>query len=257
MKTSSFIQDQVHHTKSTRFQVIKPELIETVLSKHGFNLASLKTGQAIIQDRAAHQTTIARYRSQNEMKINGHNLDIVAKVPHLYGAVELFLGTYRQVCSNGMTVGIKFTSFKIKHLGSPIDQIEQALPILVAQEQQLVETIKAMQDTKLSPAMLENLAYDAAVLRLNGITNVLTLDSRSLLAKRRNEDVSSDLYTTLNVIQENLVRGNLSYLIRSLDKDGVPTTRNQTARAVGDRSVRSVEFNAKLWDIATSYIKAA
>lgn len=257
MRSSSFIQDKAHGTKSQRFQPIKPELIQSVLTPHGFNLATLKTGVAVLADRADFQTTIARYRSQSEMKINGHNLDIVAKVPHLYGAVELFLGTYRQVCSNGMVVGLKFNSFKIKHLGSPVEQIEHALPILVAQEQQLVETIKAMQGVTLSSGDLEHFAYGAALLRLDGIKNVYNLKSRALLAPRRDDDRSPDLYTTLNVIQENLIRGSLEYSIHSVDKDGMPTIRNQTARMIGDRSVKSVEFNSKLWDLATSFIKAA
>ncbi len=260
MKSTSFLQDQRHGTKSQRFQPIKPEMIAEVLSPHGFNLASLKTGQAILPDRADHQTTIARYRSQNEMKIGGHYLDIVAKVPHLYGAVELFLGTYRVICGNGMAVGVKFNSFKVKHLGNPADQIKQALPILVAQEQAMVETIQAMQGIQLNFSMQLQLASAAATLRLGDQSNLLQQFSEDLLIARRAEDEREDLYTVFNRIQENLVRNRMRYTTQSVRLvNGVQETyvRNNTTSPIGERSVRSVDFNRQLWDLGTSFIKTA
>ncbi len=257
MKSASFIQDRAHATKSQRFQPIKPELIESVLTKHGFNLASLKTGRAVLTDRANHQTTIARYRSATELKIAGNYLDIVAKVPHLYGAVELFLGTYRQVCSNGMVVGTKFTSIKIKHLGNPIEQIEQALPILVAQEKQMVETIQALQNRVLSQNEIEQFAFGAAKIRLTGLTNVQAFEFGDLLTVRRSEDLGHDLYSVMNVVQENIVRNRMQYTLNSVNADGIASVRNATARGVGERSMRSIELNAKLWDLATEFLRAA
>ncbi len=260
MKTTSFLQDQRHETKSQRFQPIKPELIESVLKPHGFNLVSLKTGRAINPDRTDHQTTIARYRSQNEMRIGGHHLDIVAKVPHLYGAVELFLGTFRQVCSNGMTVGVKFTSFKVKHLINPMRQIQELIPLLVAQEQAMVETITAMQSRYLSDAEQYSLAARAAVLRMAGKENVLQVMAQDLLVARRAEDEQTNLYTVFNRVQENLIRNRMRYTLNAVRTiNGIQESyiRNGTTRPVGESSVRSVEFNRQLWDLGTSFLKVA
>ncbi len=257
MKSTSFIQDQKHVTKSQRFQPIKPELIESVLSPHGFKLASLKTGRAVLADRANHQTTIARYRSATELKIGGNYLEIVAKVPHLYGAVELFLGTYRVVCSNGLVVGTKFSSIKIKHLGNPVQEIEQALPLLVAQENAMVQTIQAMQERQLSQNEITLFAYNAARSRLSGVEHVESIFSDDLLDVKRLEDQGADLYSVMNVVQENLVRHKMRYTLNSTRGDGTAYVRNATARGIGERSIRSIELNAKLWDLATEFLRAA
>ncbi len=257
MKSTSFIQDQRHVTKTDKFQPIKPELIESVLANHGFNLASLKTGKARNADRANHQTTVARYRATTEMKIGGHYLDIVAKVPHLYGAVELFLGTYRVICSNGLTVGTKFVSVKIKHLGNPIAEIEQALPILVAQGQAMQDDMQEMKQRVLSRSEMDSLARGIATLRLSGIPNVSQVQWDQLLVARRQDDMLPDLYTTFNRIQENIVRHGFQYITTSQNETGETVIRNGTARKIGETSVRSIEMNAKMWDLATAFLKAA
>lgn len=256
IKSTSFTQDQRHLTKSSRFQPVKPELIADVLSNHGFTMASLKTGKARLTDRESHQTTIARYRSNTEMKIGGNYLDIVAKVPHLYGAVELFVGTYRVICSNGLTTGFKFDSYKVKHLGNPTDQILEALPKLVAQEKLLVETIQAMQNRVLTNFELIEIANRVAIIRLEGINNAHNVNYLGLLKRHRNEDQGNDLYTVLNVLQENIVRTGLTYqtiLTNSLTNETV--VRNATARRIGETSVRSININSRIWDVATEFLK--
>ena len=63
-----------------------------------------------------------------------------------------------------------------------------------------------------------------------------------MLIPHRDEDSKDDLYTTLNVIQENLLRGNVS---------GV---NNTTGRRFTSREITSigkdVDVNQGLWDIA-------
>ena len=70
----------------------------------------------------------------------------------------------------------------------------------------------------------------------------MQVDYKDLLFPHRDEDTKDDLYTTLNVIQENLLRGNVS---------GV---NNITGRKFTSREITSigkdVDVNQGLWDIA-------
>ncbi len=258
-KSSSFIQDQKHSTKSARFQAVKPELVETVLAQRGFKLVDLKTGHARDPERAHHQTTIARYRSQSEFKVGGLHLDIVAKMPHLYGSIELILGTYRVICTNGLVVGEAFESFKIKHLGNPIQELNNALTQLVAQEAQLIETIQRMQDTQLDVGQMRDFSR-AVGLKLVGETSTnadVHITDQALLVPYREEDKATDLFTVLNVVQENALRSKMPYLRVSRKLDGTLQYRNLKTRGAKDSSAKAIEVNKMIWDIGSQFLEVA
>ena len=70
----------------------------------------------------------------------------------------------------------------------------------------------------------------------------LEVDSNDLLIPHREEDEKDDLYTTLNVIQENLLRGNIS----GQNKE---TGRKFTSKEITSIS-KDVDVNQGLWNIA-------
>lgn len=255
--STSFIQDQKHVTKSDRFQAIKPSMIAEVLDAHGFDLVHLKTGKAKTADRADFQTTVARYRSRDGFAIDGLSFDIIFKVPHLYGSLQGVLGLFRGTCANQLNVGTHFESVKVKHLGNPLQELDSLIPRLVAQRESLVETVKMMQSRDVTPSELIQLAQDVASIRLQGIDNVAKVEIQDLIKVRRQDDAKNDLFSCLNVIQENVLRFGLRYQITSVDQNGIQTIRNQTARKVREESVRAIDLNASIWDAATKLLKAA
>jgi hypothetical protein len=70
----------------------------------------------------------------------------------------------------------------------------------------------------------------------------LEVDYKDLLVPHRDEDNKDDLYTTLNVIQENLLSGNVS----GVNKE---TGRRFTSREITSIS-KDKDINQGLWDIA-------
>lgn len=258
-RTPSFVQDQKHTTKSERFQPVCAESIAKILAPLEFEIVALKSGQAIKQENAAHQTTLARYRNaSNALKINGLAVDIVAKVPHLYGAIELFLGTHRQICLNGLVVGTKFDVVRIKHLGNPITEIQRELPRLVAQYDQMRQTVEHMQRVQLSTQDRIAFAREVASIRLRNVDNVVRSESSALLIPHRVEDQATDLFTVFNVIQENIVRVGLKYQFETKDvQTGETKLRNGTARRVRENTIGNMVINRQMWDVAESFLQAA
>jgi len=61
----------------------------------------------------------------------------------------------------------------------------------------------------------------------------------------REEDEGNSLWKVLNVVQEKLIRGGLSYKLRN--------GRNQTARELTNID-RQVDVNKKLWELAEDYV---
>lgn len=252
-KSTSFLQTHKHAIRSKKFQHVRPNMLEELMGFHGFNLVELQTGKARLDANADHQTTVARYRSKSEFKINGLHLDIVAKIPHLYGAIELFLGTYRLICRNGLVAGTKFEAFRIPHMGDPSTEINRCIPHLVAQESKLIAEIQEMQATKLSSVQMKAFAQRVANERLSD-KELVEVKFEQLLQRRREEDWHEDLFTTMNVIQENSLRYSMDYTIKI---KGTDETRNMTTRTVNPSSAKAVSINRMVWDAATLLLRAS
>jgi len=258
---NSFVQTEKHLTKSDKFQVITPDAIRQVLDAHGFDLVHLKSGRAKNQDRADFQTTVARYRSRDQFEIDGLGFDLIFKVPHLYGKLVGVLGLFRGVCANQMNVGQWFECIKVAHMGNPADALNTLIPQLVAQRAKLIEQVKAMQARNVTPTELVALANEIAQIRLAGVENVSIIHAKSLLTPRRNEDTGQDLFTVLNVLQENALRYGIGYQTQTpIDLgNGVieMRERNMVTRKVSDKSVKAIDLNASIWDAATKLLNAA
>lgn len=255
--STSFVQDQRHITKSDRFVVLQPSQIATVLADHGFDLVGLKTGRAKQVDKQDFQTTTARYRSRNVFEVEGLSLDIMFRVPHLYGALEARLGFFRGLCANQWNMGKLFNVSKVRHSGDALEQINQLIPGLVAQRGQLIETIQEMRMRDVTPGELLTLADSVAKARLDGVDNVTRIETRDLMRPRRQGDVASDLFTVTNVLQENATRFGLRYSTTTTDLQGQTVVRNFTTRRINEASVKAIDLNASIWDIATGLVKAA
>lgn len=253
-RSTSFLQNQAHVSKSDKFVAIQPAQIETVLNDHGFDLVHLKTGRAKSQDRQDFQTTVARYRSRSQFEINGSHFDLIFKVPHLYGKLVGVLGLFRGACANQLNVGQHFETIKVAHLANPVSELDSLIPMLVAQQAKLVEMVQFMQARQVSPIELAQFATTVAQLRLAQTENVSKIYAAPLLKVRRTEDTGSDLWTCLNVVQENLIRGGVGYQTETFDINNIRTVRNCTARNVSEQSVRAIDLNGSIWDAATAIL---
>lgn len=260
----SFLQDQRHATKTNRFVQIVPNDIGTILADQGFNLVKLTSGKARKPENSSHQTTIARYRQNHELTIDGHFLDIVFKVPHLTGSVQAFLGTYRQICSNGLVVGTKFFEApRVRHSGDTLNEISNIVTNLISKHDQLVENIKELSSRDVSQTGLTEFLERAVDLRLENSQNVKDVQYSDLLTIRRDSDLNKDAYTVLNVVEENLSRYGFRYKTISQDENGKDNVRDMIARPIGSKrgidteSNRSVDLKAKLWDLANEFLKAS
>ena len=149
-------------------------------------------------------------------------------------------GIYRFVCSNGLVIADSvFETFKIKHLGERDNDVVHAVDSITAIKPKLMKKVQILESIVLSEPEKESFAKSSVPLRFD---KHLQIDSTDLLIPHREEDTKDDLYTVLNVIQENLLRGNIS----GTNKE---TGRNFTSREITSIS-KDVEVNQGLWDIA-------
>ena len=149
-------------------------------------------------------------------------------------------GIYRFVCSNGLVIADSvFESYKIKHLGKRENDVARAVANITAIKPKLMQKIQTLESIELTQLEQESFARSAIPLRFD---KHLQVDHTDLLVPHRDEDTKDNLYTILNVIQENLLRGNISGTNRE-------TGRKFTSREITSIS-KDVEVNQGLWDIA-------
>lgn len=157
---------------------------------------------------------------------------------------QVFLGIYRLVCSNGLVVGSTYESIKVRHIGENAlpKAIEGALHV-AEQANKIADQVQRMQSKQLTGMQAYDFAQMASSLILPD--TAVHAEPTSLLKTRRQDDTGNDLWTILNLVQENIVRGGLKYT--SVNNAG--RARRNTARAIKAID-RNIEVNQALWDLA-------
>jgi len=149
-------------------------------------------------------------------------------------------GIYRFVCSNGLVIADSvFESYKIKHLGDRENDVATAVASITAIKPKLMEKIERLESIELTQLEKESFARSAIPLRFD---KHLQVDHTDLLIPHREEDDKKDIYTVLNILNENLLRGNIAGFNKN-------TGRRFTSKEITSIS-KDVDVNQGLWDIA-------
>lgn len=194
------------------------------------------------EDKEGYQQHCVRFRHFEDLLNPGENaIELLLFNSHdRTKAFSISAGIFRFVCANGLVVSDSlFETYKIKHLGERDNDVVTAIENITAIKPRLMNKIEKLESINLSQLEQESFAKLAIPLRFE---EHLKINHKDLLIPHREEDYKDDLYTTLNVIQENLIRGNIS----GVNKD---TQRKFTSREIKSIS-KDVTVNKGLWDIA-------
>jgi hypothetical protein len=115
--------------------------------------------------------------------------------------LNLDLGAFRLVCSNGAVRFDRAAESKIKHTEVNYKQLPEIIAKLNNKALILSDVINEMKHIQLSADDIKKFAFDAARLRFDDLTDVNIDD---VFKVNRIEDESNDLWTVFNRVQENL-----------------------------------------------------
>ena len=158
-------------------------------------------------------------------------------------AYTLDAGIFKLACTNGLVVKSKdFGSVRVRHTGSHFDvaqKVVEGTHGIVAKANIALEAPERWSKIKVDTEVRQLFARIAHRMRFG-------LDSRisphQLLIPRRPADMGSDLWTLLNVVQENIIEGGLSEIRRS-------GNRLHTTRGIGAIGT-NLRLNRELWEMA-------
>lgn len=173
------------------------------------------------------------------------------------GAVRLFAGIYRMICSNGIVIGDGIGA-RVYHSQRQLEGFEDLLRSTIANVPKVLETMERMKSVQLDALHAYEMADKALSMRWKPLSERVnengvfftssTVDN--VVQAQRDEDYGADAYRLFNRIQENVLRGNA--FVRSITAKH-PEGVTRKARPIA--SVKEhTNINEKLWNIVEEYV---
>lgn len=171
-------------------------------------------------------------------------------------AFQMNIGIYRFICSNGLTIGEDmFEPIKFKHIGIDEIDFDSVFHKVINGFNQSKEKIIEMKSVQLSHD--EKMWFAEEVLKQNKKEDKILPEH--LLLHRRKSDNKSDIWSVLNIIQENLIKGGL-ITKETREKiqeynSGNTRVRPRITRTKKITSIDSdLKINRTIWNLASSLL---
>jgi hypothetical protein len=146
-------------------------------------------------------------------------------------AFLLLLGWFRSACLNGLVVGNALFGHRVPHVGFADSHVDYGLTCLLYAVPKIADEVAAWKHIQLTRDA--QLAYADAAISLRFEAEKFAVEPEAVLRPKRIADTGTDLFTTFNVVQENLIRGGIR-------------TQNQNGARVSSRAITSVDENVRL-----------
>jgi Domain of unknown function (DUF932) len=226
---------------SERYGFIPTTAVVHALEREGFIAVQARAAR-VSAERTAFARHLIRFRHRDHLETRvGDWLPEVVVVNSHDGSssYQIMAGVYRLVCSNGLVVGNSFAEVRVRHTKNAPDEIVDASFRVIHALPAINESVQAMRAVHLELQQRAVFASEALRLRYPEQAPIRAIQ---LLQARRADDTGSDLWTTFNVTQANLVRGGLQH----------ERSSRRTHRISG--VTRDLELNQGLWRIASRWM---
>jgi Domain of unknown function (DUF932) len=187
-------------------------------------------------DRRGFQKHMLRLRhaDQELMRVDDSLAELVLTNAHDgSSAYALHAGIFRLVCSNGLVVSDgTFERISVRHQGFKTDDVIDASFQVLSEVPKLKEHVRSMRSLQLTAG--EQTAFAEAALVAKYGDEPAPIGAEQLLRARRIEDNKPDLWSTMNRVQESLIRG------------GLRGRNPNTKKRVTTREVKGIDGNINL-----------
>lgn len=246
---------------SSRYTFVSTSQVVALLQSEGWEPVKACQQRVRVATRAGFQTHEIRFARRDDLKAAERAGEvrpemILQNAHDGTSAYRIDAGLYRLACRNGLVVAdADFAHVTMRHVDLSPERFAAAARDVSETTPRVLESVARWQSIQLTPAAREEFASRALGLRWNADQPVTRLLNPSqLLTPRRYGDHATDLWVTLNAVQENLLRGGASY--QGLVPSGMSTrfVRN-TTRALG--AIKEAQrVNKALWSLAEEFSRS-
>lgn len=218
---------------TSKYLFIPTAEIVSAMRKEGFEVVQALQGNSRIEGKAAFTKHMLRFSLPKAEQVHGSVPELVLINSHDgTTSYRLMMGVFRMICQNGLLMASNvIEDLRFRHSKSLADEIIEGTGTLVREVPRVNDQIEQLAQVRLLPH--ETAAFATAAHQLRWGDDHAPVDAVQLLQARRQADTTNDLYTTLNVVQENIMKGGLH---------GKTATNKRTTT----RAVQGVTENVRL-----------
>ncbi len=219
--------------------------------------------QKNVRDKSKRELTkhLIRFRRlSNDIQIGDSFVELLLTNSHdRSSAFVLHAGLFRMACANGIVIADStFNKLSVRHGKNVVGDIIEGAYDVIEDVPMIANEVETMQGIELSGTE-RSIFAKTAFNYVHGGNDDKRLTSENsiinqMLRPKRSDDTGKDLWTTFNVIQENIIRGG----IRTSKINEKGRVRRNTSRAVKAID-KNIKLNKALWEMAAEIkaIKAA
>ena len=244
-----------HASRSERFRVIPTIEVLRGLEREGFFAVGARQSasrDASKTDYTRHMIRLRRLDNARQYRVGDTVCEIILKNANDgTTAYELMAGLFRIRCLNSLMAQITTVeSIKVRHSGDALTKVIDGTYRVLKQAEDVLAAPRDWSRIALSSDAKAALAASAHVLRFGDAEGKVAtpIKPAQLLTPRRADDRADDLWTVMNVVQENVMRGGLSARApATIDQHGDwRRGRMVTTRAINNID-QDVKLNKALW----------
>jgi len=243
-----------HESRSERYTHIPTIEIVKALRKENFIPFEARQSRSN-EGRIDFTRHLIRFRHASQLEqtaVVGKEVNEVVLVNSHDGSstYQMTAGIFRFVCANGLVVGANlFEDIRIRHQGDVVGRVIEGAYTVLDQFKIVGAHVDNMKSITLKDSEKQAFATSALVAKYGelqpGIESYAITEDQ-ILSPRRSDDNNNDLWSTLNVVQENLIRG-------GLDSRSVSGNRSRTRQIKGIS--QTMNLNKALWTLAEEMAK--
>lgn len=244
----SIFAEEKHGSRSARYTYIPTSDVLKALRSEGFSPFMVCQTRTRDADKHDHTKHMVRLRHASQITSQEANEIILLNSHDGSSSYQMLAGVFRFVCSNGMVCGDTVDDVRIRHSGEIIQNVIEGAFRVLGGFGDVNNQMDGMKSLTLNSG--QQIAFARAALSLKYDTELAPapITETALLASHRIEDRGHDLWTTLNKVQEGLLRGGLR---GRRAKGSSFTTRPVTGID------QNIKLNRALWVLAEEMRKLA
>ncbi len=250
----SIFATQPYEGVSSKYTFIPTVRVIDKLTAHGFLPVSAREANSRTAGKAGYMKHVVRFRHADHLKGNavGELLPeiVVTNAHDATAAYHVNAGLFRLICLNQMVTATgRSQEMAVRHSGNVVDEVLEATFRIIDEEVPLItDQVREFKALNMDSAQRGEFASLALSLKYG---TVAPITSEQALAPRRQADVGSDLWSTFNVLQENLSQGGQRYRTNRPGRYDRHRARTRPIKEIG----RDIKFNKDLWHLATTFQK--
>ncbi len=211
----SIFSEDKHESRSERYTYIPTITVLNKLRAEGFQPFMVCQTRVRNENKREHTKHMIRLRHANQIDAREANEIILLNSHDGSSSYQMMAGMFRFVCKNGLVCGNVLEDVRVPHKGNIADEVVQGAYDVLDGFDLIREVRETLQHTQLDHGEQQAFARAALSLRYepkdtdDGVTDVVAtpVTERQILQPKRHDDIAGDLWTTFNVVQENMIRG--------------------------------------------------